>query len=67
MNLSSVRQYFHREIQQPDEHIDLAKAALYIAREEYSDLDVEEYLNALDTMSVELEERLPYERYLLMH
>ncbi|MGD1910513.1 MAG: SirB1 family protein [Rivularia sp. (in: cyanobacteria)] len=63
MNLSSVRQYFHREIQQPDEYIDLAKAALYIAREEYSDLDIEEYLNALDTMSVELEERLPCEKY----
>lgn len=63
MNLSSARQFFHHEIQQPDEYIDLSKAALYIAKEEYSDLDIEEYLNALDTMAVELEERLPLEKY----
>ena len=55
--------YFHHEIQQPQECIDLAKAALYIAQEEYSDLNIEEYLQALDTMSVELEERLPLEKY----
>ena len=63
MDLSSARQFFHREIQQPDEYIDLAKAALYIAQEEYSELDIDEYLNALDTMAVELEERLPSENY----
>lgn len=63
MNLSSARQYFHREIQQTDEYIDLAKAALYIAQEEYSYLDIEEYLNLLDKMSVELEESLPLEKY----
>ncbi len=63
MNISSARQYFYQEIQQPDECIDLARAALYIAQEEYPYLDPEEYLNALDTMAVELEERLPQERY----
>lgn len=63
MDLSSARQYFHREIQQSDEYIDLAKAALYIATEEYSQLDIEEYLNALDSMSIELEERLPETKY----
>ncbi|MBR8838232.1 MAG: SirB1 family protein [Stigonema ocellatum SAG 48.90 = DSM 106950] len=63
MNFSSARQYFYQEIKQPDECIDLAKAALYIAQEEYPDLDVEEYLNALDTMAREAEERLPQERY----
>ena len=63
MNLSSARQFFHREIQQPDEYIDLAKAALYIAKEEYLHLDIEEYLNALDAMAMELEERLPIEKY----
>jgi len=63
MNFSSARQYFYQEIQQPDEHIDLAKAALYIAQEEYPNLDPEEYLNALDTMADELQERLPSSRY----
>ncbi|MBD2412727.1 hypothetical protein FACHB389_36390 [Nostoc calcicola FACHB-389] len=63
MNFSLARQYFYQEIQQSDEKIDLAKAALYIAQEEYPNLDPEEYLNALDTMAWELEERLPQERY----
>lgn len=63
MNFSSARQYFYQEIQQPDEYIDLAKAALYVAQEEYPGLDVEEYLNALDTMADEVGERLPSSRY----
>ena len=63
MNFSSARQYFYQEIQQPDEDINLAKAALYIAQEEYPDIDTEEYLNAIDTMAMELEERLPSFRY----
>ena len=63
MTFSSARQYFYQEIQQPDEDINLAKAALYIAQEEYPDIDTEEYLNALDTMAMELEERLPSSRY----
>ncbi len=63
MHFSSARQYFYQEIQQSDEHIDLAKAALYIAQEEYPHLDPQEYLNALDTMAAELRERLPTEHY----
>lgn len=63
MNFSSARQYFDQEIQQPDERIDLAKAALYIAQEEYPNIDAEEYLNAFDTMALELQERLPSQRY----
>jgi regulator of sirC expression with transglutaminase-like and TPR domain len=63
MIFSSARRYFYLEVQQPDEYIDLARAALYIAQEEYPTLDPEEYLNVLDTMAVELEERLPVERY----
>ncbi|AFZ00110.1 SirB1 family protein [Calothrix sp. PCC 6303] len=60
---SSARQYFYLEVQQPDEYIDLARAALYIAQEEYPSIDPEEYLNILDTMAGELQERLPVERY----
>ncbi|HEY9665928.1 MAG TPA: transglutaminase-like domain-containing protein [Coleofasciculaceae cyanobacterium] len=54
---------FYREINQPDAHINLAKAALLIAQAEYPDLDIDEYLNALDVMADEVEERLPAERY----
>ncbi|NET00400.1 MAG: tetratricopeptide repeat protein [Sphaerospermopsis sp. SIO1G2] len=63
MNFSSARQYFYQEIQQPDESINLAKAALHIAQEEYPDIDPEEYLNAFDIMATELEKRLPSSRY----
>ncbi len=63
MDFSSARQYFYQEIQQPDEHIDLVKAALYIAQEEYPQLDLEEYLNTFETMAMELQERLPDSRY----
>jgi len=63
MVFGSARQHFYQEIQQPDEKICLAKAALHIAQEEYPELDTEEYLNALDTMADELQERLPASRY----
>lgn len=63
MNFSLGRQLFYQEIQQPDEQISLDRAALYLALEEYEDLDVEVYLNALDTMAAEVQERLPTEPY----
>lgn len=63
MNFPPARQQFYQEVRQSDEQIDLAKAALYIAQEEYPDLDPAEYLSALDTMASEVEERLPTERY----
>ena len=66
MNLSPARQYFYQEIQQPDECIDLGKAALYIAQEEYPDLEPKEYLNVLDRMAEELSVRLPTSRYPLL-
>jgi regulator of sirC expression with transglutaminase-like and TPR domain len=63
MAFSQARQSFYQEINQPDEQIDLAKAALYIAQEEYLNVDPEEYINALDTMAAELQDRLPGQRY----
>jgi regulator of sirC expression with transglutaminase-like and TPR domain len=63
MNYLLARQYFSQEIQQPDKYIDLAKAALFIAQEEYPHLEPEEYLNGLDTIALELQERLPSDRY----
>ncbi len=63
MNFSIARQQFYQEISQPDAQIDLAKAALYIALEEYPDLDVDAYLNALDVMADDVGDRLPLEPY----
>ena len=63
MHFSLGRQNFYNEIHQSDDQINLAKAALYIAQEEYPELEVDAYLNALDVMAAEVEERLPIERY----
>ncbi|HEY9624898.1 MAG TPA: SirB1 family protein [Crinalium sp.] len=63
MDFPTARQRFYQETHQPDEQINLARAALYFAQEEYPALDPEEYLNTLDTMAAEIEERLPPTRY----
>jgi len=63
MDFSLARQHFYQEVQQPDEQINLERAALYIAQEEYLDLDVDEYLNALDMMADDVREQLPIESY----
>lgn len=60
---SAARHNFDTIIHQPDATLNLAEAALYIAQEEYPDLDVAEYLNALDTMATEVQERLGAETY----
>jgi regulator of sirC expression with transglutaminase-like and TPR domain len=57
MNLDPLYQDFARTIQQPD--IDLARAALQIARFEYPRLSIEPYLHKLDRMADEIRERLP--------
>ena len=63
MDFPRARQLFYREINQPDSSIDLAKAALYIALEEYPNLEAHEYLNILDTMADEVRDRLPAQNY----
>lgn len=63
MDFPLARQQLYQAIHQPEAQINLAAAALYIAQEEYFDLDVESYLNALDTMAEEVRERLPGESY----
>ncbi|MBC7969699.1 MAG: transglutaminase family protein [Verrucomicrobia bacterium] len=63
MKFPLARQFFHREVQQPDEQIDLERAALYLAQEEYPEMEVEGYLNALDTMAADVKERSPNESY----
>lgn len=63
MAFLQARQSFIQEINQSDKQIDLAKAALFIAQEEYPNLDPDEYLNALDTMAFELQQQLPDRQY----
>jgi len=63
MDFPLARQRFYQAIHQPEAQINLAAAALYIAQEEYFTLEVESYLNALDTMADEVRERLPGESY----
>ncbi|WP_254563412.1 SirB1 family protein [Oscillatoria sp. HE19RPO] len=63
MNFPLARQSFSQEIHQNDDQIDLAKAALYIAQEEYPTLDPAEYLNILDVMAQEVAQRLKDQRY----
>ncbi len=63
MEFSRPRQHFYQSIHQPDNQINLAQAALYIAQEEFPHLDPNEYLNALDIMAAEVLERLPEQRY----
>lgn len=57
MSIPAARQRFALEIQ--SEPIDLGRAALWIAQEAYPDLEVEEYVAALDEMAAEVQERLP--------
>ena len=59
MDFPQARQRFYEEINQPDEQIDLATAALYLAQEEYPGLDVQRYLTALERMAAEVVARLP--------
>ena len=48
---ASFRELFIQEINSPENEIDLQRAALLIAGEEYPDLDVSRYLRSLDDMA----------------
>lgn len=63
MSSASARDRFTNEVQRPDEAINLALAALYIAQEEYPELDCHAYMQRLDRMADELRDRLPSEAY----
>ncbi|MGJ3247458.1 MAG: SirB1 family protein [Elainellaceae cyanobacterium] len=63
MDFPIARHNFYSEIRQPDDQIDLARAALYIAQEEYPTLEPDKYLNALDTMAADIREQLSDESY----
>lgn len=63
MDFPLARQQFYQEIHQADEQIDLAKAALHLAQEEYPLLAIETYLHRLDAIAADITRRLPAERY----
>lgn len=54
----SSRREFTREVERPDEEMNLARAALLVAREEYVQLPVERYLLRLDLLAEETRDRL---------
>ena len=53
------RQEFARLVARPEEDLDLARAALLVAGEEYPDLDLAGYLGLLDSFASSLGERAP--------
>lgn len=63
MRLSPAGQRFYQEVQKADGRINLAAAALYIAQEEYWDMEPRRYLEALDDMAAAVRSRLPARRY----
>jgi len=54
----SSRTLLRRELRKPEEEIDLAKAALLIAQEEYPQLPLERYMARLDLLAEEVKDRL---------
>lgn len=54
----SLRQRFVAEVSRPEEDINLARAALMVAREEYPQLSEERYLGRLDLLAEEVRDRL---------
>jgi regulator of sirC expression with transglutaminase-like and TPR domain len=57
----STRQLFADEVRRPDPDIDLARAALLVAREHYPQISVEQYLARLDLLAEEVKDRLDQE------
>ncbi len=60
MSPEEARQAFAAAIDRSDEAIDLARAALYLAAEEYPALDVDAYVGRLDALAADVAE-LPLE------
>jgi regulator of sirC expression with transglutaminase-like and TPR domain len=63
MTLPQPQELLCQELNQAESEVNLAKAALHIAQEEYPDLNVAEQLQILDGMADVLRERLPQEAY----
>ena len=53
-----ARQLFAQEARQPERDLDLARAALLVAKEQYPGLAVGQYLARLDQLAEEVKDRL---------
>ncbi|MCA9736874.1 MAG: tetratricopeptide repeat protein [Gemmatimonadetes bacterium] len=56
--VGTPRHRLRAEVARPDQDIDLARAALLVAVEEYSQLPIERYLGRLDLLAEEIRDRL---------
>jgi len=63
MDSALPRELLVQELQKPEAQIDLAKAACYLAQEEYPNLDIAAQLAILDDMAEVLREQLPEAPY----
>ncbi|MGF1570937.1 MAG: SirB1 family protein [Nodosilinea sp.] len=62
-NSALPRELLSQELQKSSDQVDLAKAALHIAQEDYPDLDIADSLALLDRMGATLGQRLEGETY----
>ncbi|MFH7244770.1 MAG: SirB1 family protein [Spirulina sp.] len=60
---TQLRELLAQELQQAPDQVNLAKAALYIAQEEYPDLDIPSHLEMLNRMADTLRQQLPKTTY----
>lgn len=58
----SARQLFAAQVSRPDPEVDLAQAALLVAKEEYPQLSVDRYLARLDQLAEDVKDHLDEER-----
>lgn len=57
------RERLYEELKRPLNQVSLARAALYIAQEDYPQLVVDDYVAMLDRMAEALRQQLPQDRY----
>ena len=62
-NTALPRERLYQELQRPIDQVSLARAALYIAQEDYPYLVVDDYLARLDRMAETLRQKLPADPY----
>ncbi|MGB3534749.1 MAG: transglutaminase-like domain-containing protein [Microcoleaceae cyanobacterium] len=63
MKFSQAKQNFYQQINQSDSQIDLALSALYIAQNQFNEINPQQYIHALDAIAAEIKARLPQSRY----
>ncbi len=62
MDYQEWRRCFERSVEPPEGEVDLARAALLVATDEYPELDLDKYLARLDAMAEHVRPHLPADR-----